>query len=140
MKWLVIGAGGIADRRSIPAIVSKTRKKALGHVDVNFNIPDNAVSSKFEIYGTEGAIILTNTLSQEETGKLEYIHSPQGAYDAQQSRSRDEAQYFEGENGNLYLKQVNAFVDIVKSGKPDYSNAEKAVHIQKLIDKIYNEQ
>ena len=39
--------------------------------------------------------------------------------------------------GNIYTKQFKVFGDLVAAGKTDYSNAEQALHIQKLCDDIY---
>ena len=37
-------------------ILFKSKGGVIGHIDVNFNIPDNCAASKLEIYGTEGVI------------------------------------------------------------------------------------
>ena len=42
-----------------------------------------------------------------------------------------------GTKGNLYLKQINHFTDLIKKGKMDYFYAEKAVNIQEVVDGIY---
>ncbi len=39
-----------------------------------------------------------------------------------------------------YLKQIKHFTDLIKKGKCDYFYAERAVHIQELVDGIYAEQ
>jgi len=120
-------------------ILFKSQKGVLGHIDVNFNIPDNCAASKLEIYGTEGSLYAEATLSQEETGKMKYIYSPQGAYDAQQNRIVTKARTYYGKKGNMYCKQFKAFNAILAKGIPDYANAEQALHIQKLCDDIYRE-
>ena len=120
-------------------ILFKSKKGVLGHIDVNFNIPDNCAASKLEIYGTEGSLYAEATLSQEETGKMKYIYSPQGAYDAQQNRIVTKARTYYGKKGNMYCKQFKAFNAILAKGIPDYANAEQALHIQKLCDDIYRE-
>lgn len=118
-------------------ILFKSQKGILGHIDVNFNIPDNCAASKLEIYGTEGSLYAEATLSQVETGKMKFIRSPQGAYEAQQDRVVTKARTYYGKKGNMYCKQFGAFGDILRTGKPDYSNARQALHIQKLCDEIY---
>ena len=118
-------------------ILFKSKGGIIGHIDVNFNIPDNCATSKLEIYGTEGSIYAEGTLAQEETGKMKYIYSPQGSYEAQQNRVVTKAKTYYGKRGNIYTKQFKAFNALVSSGKPDYSNAEQALHIQKLCDEIY---
>ena len=117
----------------------KTKSGVLGHIDVNFNIPDNASVSKMEIYGTKGYIICHGTLGQEEVGRLSYLYSPQGDYVAQQSRTTFKPENFYGGKGNLYLKQIQDFRGIIKRGKLDYSYAERAVQVQAIVDKFYKE-
>lgn len=118
-------------------ITFKSEGGILGHIDVNFNIPDNAAASRLEIYGTDGSLFAEGTLSQEEVGQMKYIYSPQGAYEAQQNRVVDEAQIFEGAGQNIYLKNFNNFASIVGSGKPDYTSADRALKIQMICDDIY---
>jgi predicted dehydrogenase len=121
-------------------IIFKTKGGILGHIDVNFNIPDNASESKFELYGDKGYIICTGTLGQEEKGKLSYLYAPQGNYEATQNRVSIEPSYYYGEEGNLYLKQIKNFTKILRSKKPCYENAKRAVHVQELVDEIYNQK
>ena len=118
-------------------VTFKTESGVLGHVDVSFNVPDMASNSKLEIYGTKGNLICSGTLAQEEVGKLSYLYSPQGDYDAAQNRAVAKPVVKYGKKGNLYLKQINHFTDLIKKGKMDYFYAEKAVHIQKVVDGIY---
>lgn len=118
-------------------VIFKTKKGTLGHIDVNFNTPDDASESKLELYGTDGYLILNGTIGQEETGTMQYLYAPQGEYQAMQERKSPKPKKFKGKGGDLYLKQVTAFADSVKSGKVNYKNAQKAVHIQKITEQIY---
>ena len=120
--------------------IFKTKGGVLGHVDVNFNIPDYASESKLEIYGTKGYTICKGTLGQEEIGSLCYLYSPQGDYSAQQSRVVYKPETYNGAGEDLYLKQIQCFTETVKSGTPDYFYADRAVQVQKVIDKIYKEK
>ena len=38
MKWCVIGAGGIADRRTIPAIIKDKNNELVAVMDKNFEV------------------------------------------------------------------------------------------------------
>ncbi len=141
----IIDVRGFADTRTFnyevedrAIAVFKTKKGVIGEIDVNFNVPDKASESKLEIYGTKGYIIAKGTLAQEEVGELSYLYSPQGDYSAQQNRSYDKPEIFEGEKGNLYLKQIQDFCAIIQSGKNDYTNAERAVQVQRTVDKFYS--
>ena len=121
-------------------IIFKTKGGVLGHIDVNFNIPDNASTSKLELYGDKGYVISLGTLAQEEKGCLKHLYAPQGDYSAMQNRVASEPVEYLGENGDLYLKQIVAFREIIESGVPDYTYTEKAVHVQGVVDNIYNEK
>ncbi|MBQ8196469.1 MAG: Gfo/Idh/MocA family oxidoreductase [Clostridia bacterium] len=120
-------------------LVFKTKGGVLGHIDINFNIPDAASESKLEIYGSKGYIIGKGTLAQEEVGTLSYLYAPQGDYDAAQSRVTYEPVNFEGEKGNLYLKQIQNFCSLLRSGKLDYTFSDRAVQVQEVVDKVYAE-
>ena len=120
-------------------ILFRSKGGIIGHIDVNFNIPDNCAASKLEIYGTDGSLYAEATLSQEETGRMKYIYAPQGAYDAQQSRTVTKAKTYYGKKGNIYTKQFRAFRDLVMNGQPDYANAEQALQIQRICDGIYGD-
>lgn len=120
--------------------IFKTKGGVLGHVDVNFNIPDYASESKLEIYGTKGYTICKGTLGQEETGTLSYLYSPQGDYSALQTRVVNKPETYNGDGGDLYLKQIQDFKQTVISGTTNYFYADRAVQVQKVIDKIYKDK
>jgi predicted dehydrogenase len=120
-------------------IIFKTQGGTLGHIDVNFNVPDNASVSKFELYGDKGYIVCEGTLAQEEKGKLMHLYSPQGDYVAAQNRTTNEPIVYQGAQSNLYLKQINNFCKKLRSGKTDYAYTDRAVHVQELVERIYND-
>ena len=119
-------------------IILKTASGVLGHIDCNFNIPDKASESKLELYGDKGYIICHGTLSQEDGGTLSHLYCPQGDYEAAQHRTASEPVLYHGDpTNNMYRRQLAAFTALVKSGKPDYTLAARAVHVQELVDEIY---
>lgn len=120
-------------------VAFRTKKGVQGHFDVNFNVSDDASESKLEFYGSEGYVIASGTLGQEEAGTLKYLYAPQKDYAAMQTRSTRKPKKFKGKNGDLYLKQIDDFVRTVESGKPKYKNADKAVHVQRVVEKIYDD-
>ncbi len=119
-------------------MIFRTKGGILGHIDVNFNIPDDASEAKLEFYGTKGYIICKGTLAQAEVGTLSHLYAPQGDYAAAQERVVPTPVVYNGEEGNLYTKQVKAFRQIVESGKPDYFYADRAVQVQKVVDMVYD--
>ena len=118
-------------------VVFKTKGGVLGHIDVNFNIPDKASESKLELYGTKGYILCNGTLGQEEGGKLSHLYSPQGDYSAMQERDTEKPTEYFGAGSNIYLKQVQNFCELLKSGKTDYYYLDRAVQVQEIVDEIY---
>ena len=118
-------------------IVFRTESGILGHIDVNFNIPDAASESKLEIYGDAGYIIARGTLGQTEGGELTHLYTPGGDYSAIQDRVVGHPVTYVGEGKNLYTKQIENFNKQIISGEPDYTYADVAVHIQELCDLIY---
>ncbi len=120
-------------------IMFRSESGILGHIDVNFNIPDQCTASKLELYGTDGSVFAEGTLGQEESGVLKFVYAPQGGYEARQNRTVAKPEMFCGEGANIYLKQYAAFNALLLTEKTDYSNAEQALKIQKLCDKIYKE-
>jgi predicted dehydrogenase len=119
-------------------VIFKTAGGVLGHMDCNFSIPDKASESKLEIYGDKGYIICRGTLAQEDGGTLEHLYCPQGDYEAAQNRTTDDPICYHGnKENNMYRRQLAAFSALVKSGKPDYTLAERAVHVQELVDALY---
>lgn len=71
MKWCIIGAGGIADRRTIPAILSDKSNEIVAIMDKNSEIVDK-LSLK---YGIKGYTDEEEMLSKEECDCV-YIGTP----------------------------------------------------------------
>ena len=118
-------------------IMFRSEKGVLGHIDVNFNLPDTSTQSKVELYGTEGSILAIGTMGQTESGTMQYIYTPQSNYEAGQTRVDPVPEIFTGAEGNIYCKQFSAVADLIASGKTCYENAMQALKIQKLCDSIY---
>lgn len=112
IKWCVIGAGGIADRRTIPAILSDKNNKLV------------AIMEKAEaLCKTLGEKYGVPAYTDEETMLKECD------CDVAQSRVTHEPKVFKGENGNLYLKQIANFCEHINNNDIDYSYADEAVHV-----------
>ncbi len=121
-------------------IAFRTKSGVLGSIEVNFNIPDNASQSKLEVYGTKGYAVCTGTLGQEEKGNLAYLYAPQGEYEAQQSRVSLKPKKYYGGGNNIYLRQIQDFCGRLRKGTLDYFYADRAVQVQEIVDKIYEEK
>lgn len=102
-------------------VIFKTKRGVLGHIDVNFNIPDKASESKLELDLCKG------TLEQEEMGTHSHLYSPQGDYIAVQNRTTEKPTEYTGKGNELYLKQLQDFCACVKTEKPNCFYADRAV-------------
>ena len=120
------------------SVIMKMENGALAYVDAAFNIPDEAAVCKLEIYGTGGSVFLEGSLAQDEAGEgtLIFTDSNKG-YDAQQNRSRVESTKLSGKGGNLYTKEVDAFVDAVINDKTPPITADDAIKAQKIVEAAY---
>ena len=112
-------------------IVFRTKEGVLGHIDVNFNIPYSATGTKVEVYGTHGNIICTNTLSQVEGGTLSHFCIPKD------NPADNCTVIYNAGNSNLYVKQIRIFSDLLCEGRTDYFYADRAVQVQEIVDRIY---
>lgn len=119
-------------------IIFRTKGGVMGTTRVHFNVPDAASLSVLDVYGTGGCLNAKGTLGQEDTGTLFHVYAPQGAYDAAQQRVESEATEHTAKGDNLYTKQIAAFRENAEQDVKNYANAERAVHIQELVERIYN--
>ena len=119
------------------SILFRTEKGVIGHVDVNFNVPDEASTSKMELYGTEGSLVAEGTIGQLEVGKLKFIHVPEVTLDRPRVPQTVKPKISYGQKKNMYTKQFAAFDKLLLAGKTSYKNAKKSVEIQRLCDRIY---
>lgn len=116
----------------------RTKSGVIGSIEAGFNAPDGC-GSKMEIYGTEGCVICSGTLGQEEKGSLSYLHVPFGGYDAMQNSAAPKPKKYYGAGGDLYLKQFRRFAALASRGENDYFYAERAAQVQRVLDGVYAE-
>ena len=120
------------------SVIMKMENGALAYVDAAFNIPDEAAVCKLEIYGTGGSVFLEGSLAQDEAGEgtLVFTDSNKG-YDAQQNRTRVESTKLTGNGGNLYTKEVEAFVNAILNDTEPAITADDAIKAQKIVEAAY---
>lgn len=110
---------------------------ALAYIESNFNIPDDAVTGKIEIYGTGGSIVCDGTLAQEEVGTVRVLRSDMKDYDASQSRGEIKAETINVKTGNMYTKEVERFTKAILDNTEVPVPAEEAIFVQKVIEAGY---
>lgn len=107
-------------------------------VEANFNIPDDAVTGKIEIYGTAGSLRADGTLAQEEVGTVSVIRSDSGkGYEAAQTRKGNSAEVINVPTGNMYTKEVERFGNAIMTGAPSPVEAQDAIYVQKICEAAY---
>lgn len=104
-------------------------------VDCLFNVPDEAVPNRLEIYGSAGSILAEGTLGQTATGSMKWLeHASDADYDASQSRGeRSGWQAANYDEKNLYQTQIEGFSAAVLHDKPPPVPAAQGLWIQQVV-------
>lgn len=119
-------------------VMIKMENGAVATVEANFNIPDGAACCPLEIYGTRGSIMATGTLSQVDAGNVEILVCPEvKGYDAQQDRSTVEPLKLDFSLGNMYTRELEAFVDAIINDTEPPVNADNTLITHKIVDLVY---
>ncbi len=119
-------------------VLMKMDNGALCVIESNFNIPDDAVTGKIEIYGTKGSIRADGTLGQEEVGTVQVFRSDDTkGYDAAQERIEIVPMEINVPTGNMYTKEVTYFGEAILNGTPSPASAEDAIFVQKIVEAAY---
>ena len=118
-------------------VLMKLSNGATAHVDSNFNIPDAAALSFFEIYGTRGSIIAEGTLGQVEGGKVRFLIGDEKGYDAEQNRNDVQPIDVQVEFGNMYTKEIESFSNSILTGAPVEVPMSDALYVQRIVTAAY---
>ena len=119
-------------------LLMKMDNGAIGYVDANFNIPDNAANCRLEFYGTKGSILAEGTIGQEDKGNVTLtISDDEAEYNAQQNRETNGSQALTVDTGNMYEKEISAFSSAVLNQTPPPISAQEGMEIQKIIESAY---
>jgi len=122
-------------------IMLRFENGAYGICDSFFNIPDEAAKGVLELYGTRGSLIAEGTISQVAGGRMvAYLSSEDKGYDAQQERTGIEAEEIKAELKDMYLAEVEDFIDAVKKKRKPMNSGEEALKNLKIILAAYESQ
>ncbi len=120
------------------SLILQTKHSGIGHIEVNFNIPDDVSVSKLEIYGTKGSIISLGTLGQDEEGTTTVTVSANAVkYDACQHRQVAKSYVLNDTGSNLYEMEITDFANSILNNKNVDKIAEDALYAQKVCDMAY---
>jgi predicted dehydrogenase len=122
-------------------ILLKFKNGAYGVCDSFFNIPDEAAKGVLEVYGTRGSLMAEGTISQVAGGSMvAYLQGEDKGYDAQQERSGIEPKKVEANLKNMYMAEVEDFIDAVEQKRRPMNSGEEALMNYKIIQAAYTSQ
>ena len=122
-------------------ILLKFENGAYGVCDSFFNIPDEAAKGVLEVYGTRGSLMAEGTISQVAGGTMmAYLQGEDRGYDARQERSGIEPVKVEAELKNMYMAEVEDFIDAVEKGRKPMNSGEEALKNFRIIQAAYTSQ
>jgi predicted dehydrogenase len=104
-------------------------------VDCLFNVPDESIKNRLEIYGSAGSLLAEGTVGQTQSGTLEWIPGFSGSYyDAEQQRVEPRAATtFPLPKGNLYRDQIEDFSDAIQQRRSPFVTGRQGLWIQKVL-------
>jgi predicted dehydrogenase len=122
-------------------ILLKFLNGAYGVCDSFFNIPDEAAKGVLEVYGTRGSLMAEGTISQVAGGTMvAYLQGKDRGYDAQQERTGIKPVKVRAGLKDMYLAEVEDFIDAVEKGQKPMNSGEEALENFKIIQAAYKSQ
>jgi predicted dehydrogenase len=122
-------------------ILLRFKNGAYGVCDSFFNIPDDAAKGVLEIYGTRGSLMAEGTISQVAGGRMtSYLQKRDKGYDAQQERTGIKPTLVKAKLKNMYLAEVEDFIDAVEKKRKPMNSGEEALRNFQVIQAAYRSQ
>jgi predicted dehydrogenase len=119
----------------------KFENGAYGVCDSFFNIPDEAAKGVLEVYGTKGSLMAEGTISQVAGGTMvAYLQGEDKGYDAQQDRSGIEPVKVKADLKDMYMAEVEDFIDSVENKRKPMNSGEEALKNFAIIQAAYKSQ
>lgn len=107
----------------------------VGTIDCLFNVPDEAVPNRLEIYGSAGSILAEGTIGQTDSGTLRWFESSQMGYDSRQQRSSEHGWHTATMSpSNLFRTQIEGFSSAVLQNQPPPVPGTQGLWIQKVVE------
>jgi predicted dehydrogenase len=111
---------------------------AQGMVDCLFNVPDESVKNRLELYGSQGSILAEQTLGQDPGGRMTlHVRASATNYNAQQARTADGAQAIAPPPINTYRAQIEAFSDAILNDTPPPVDGAAGLWSQRVLAACY---
>ncbi len=114
---------------------------AIGTVESFFCVPDHAVPTRLEIYGTQGAILSEGTIGQGGSGSLKAIlNDGQERYESQQNKGSIKSGFEDVsyQEVNPYRAEFELFAECILQNRPlPTNNSKNAWRISHLVNAAY---
>ena len=108
------------------------------YIDANFNIPNEATKSRFEIYGTRGSLIAEGTIGQVEGGKLNIVILDESMESNEKmDRVVTTKLSLDVELGNMYTKEIESFSNSILKNSNVEVSVEDALQVQEVVEAAY---
>ena len=111
-----------------------------GVIEAYFNVRDESVPRRLEIYGDSGAILADGTIGQGGGTMREILMSSGAGYDADQKREAEAAGFQEVKlpERNMYQAEVEYLTNCILRGEePDINTADDGVQVMKIAHAAY---
>jgi len=111
-----------------------------GMIDAYFNLRDEAVPRRLEIYGDSGAILAEGTIGQGGGTMRELLMSSGAGYDASQKRATEAAGFQEVKvlERNMYQAEVEYLTNCILRGEePEINTIDDGVQVMKVAHAAY---
>jgi predicted dehydrogenase len=120
------------------AVLLEFEGGARGVVDCLFNVPDESVRNRLELYGSEGSLLAEQTIGQGPAGTLCFRPRAGGAgYDAAQQRADAGGQTIVPTPVNTYLAEVEAFSAAILDDRTPPVDGEAGLWSQRVVAACY---
>jgi len=110
-------------------------------VDTFFNIPDTAVFSRLELYGTAGSILAEGTIGQTPGGSMAaFIGDQSKGYDAMQSHDGQDVvrKRVRAKPVNMYAAEIDELSEcIIRKRPPTISTGRDGLRIARITEAAY---
>ncbi len=127
------------DSEDTATVLLEFASGARGMVDCLFNVPDESVANRLELYGSQGSILAEGTIGQSPGGKMVLRERAGTAgYSAAQARSAGEqGQAIAPEPVNTYRAQIEGFSQSVLDDAPPPVAGEAGLWNQRVLAACY---
>ena len=131
VRWGVIGAGGIAQRRTIPGMMQCENAELVAVMEIT---PELAESCRAK-WNCKKAYTSAEELLNDPEIDAVYIASPVFLHAQQAMAAADAGKHTEF--GDMYAREIESFSNSILTGSPLEVPASDAVQVQRVIELAY---